>query len=78
MHASLHACSALLKTELTLDCSAAADASPCGQDSHTSWAAYVAGCLLVLARERGAQRLAGLSVSILVSSDVPEGGWALW
>lgn len=36
------------------------------------WAAYVAGCLLVLARERGVA-LASRSVAILVSSDVPEG-----
>ncbi|KAJ9509756.1 hypothetical protein QJQ45_011405 [Haematococcus lacustris] len=48
---------------------------PC--DSHkaelaTSWAAYVVGCLLVLSREQGLG-FSGASVSILVSSQVPEG-----
>ena len=38
----------------------------------TSWAAYVAGCLLVLAHECGVA-FQGRSVAILVSSDVPEG-----
>lgn len=46
-----------------------------GGNGDTSWAAYVAGCLLVLALEKGvAGQLAGKSVSILVESDVPEGG----
>ncbi|KAL6765942.1 galactokinase-like protein [Haematococcus lacustris] len=38
----------------------------------TSWAAYVVGCLLVLSREQGLG-FSGASVSILVSSQVPEG-----
>ncbi|KAG2442516.1 hypothetical protein HXX76_002602 [Chlamydomonas incerta] len=46
--------------------------------SATSWAAYIAGCLLVLAREGPdaaalAARLASSSVSVLVQSRVPEG-----
>lgn len=50
-------------------------------DPATSWAAYVAGCLLVLAAEGPATAsgaavaaaLAGRSVRVLVSSAVPEG-----
>ena len=45
-------------------------------DAATSWAGYVAGCLLVLAREEGqslAALLGGDSVAIIVSSEVPEG-----
>lgn len=47
-------------------------------DPSTGWAAYIAGCLLVLATDGPqpaptAARLASSSVSILVSSDVPEG-----
>lgn len=41
------------------------------RDSHTAWAAYVAGTLLVLAQEKGL-RLSG-GVRILLSSNVPEG-----
>ncbi len=43
-------------------------------DAATSWAAYVLGCLLVLAREKGAPALATSGLSVLVSSHVPEGG----
>ena len=39
----------------------------------SSWAAYVAGCLLVLLREKGLRLPPGESLSLLVSSDVPEG-----
>lgn len=47
-------------------------------DPSSSWAAYIAGCLLVLARDGPdapalAARLAGSSVSVLVQSRVPEG-----
>lgn len=42
-------------------------------DPASRWGAYVAGCLLVLAHERGATFPDG--ISILVASDVPEGGW---
>jgi len=35
----------------------------------------VAGCLLVLARERGVAFDEG--ISMLICSDVPEGGWGL-
>ncbi|KAG0616552.1 hypothetical protein M758_5G124600 [Ceratodon purpureus] len=41
------------------------------QDTSQKWAAYVAGTLLVLMRELGVRFLD--SISILVSSDVPEG-----
>jgi len=41
-------------------------------DPASRWGAYVAGCLLVLAHERGATFPDG--ISILVASDVPEGG----
>ncbi|KAI7840483.1 hypothetical protein COHA_005784 [Chlorella ohadii] len=41
------------------------------RDPQRSWAAYVAGALLVLQREKGARFEDGLS--ILVASDVPEG-----
>lgn len=41
-------------------------------DPASSWGAYVAGCLLVLAHEKGATFTDG--ISILVASDVPEGG----
>lgn len=40
-------------------------------DPASSWGAYVAGCLLVLAREKGLSYPDG--ISILVCSDVPEG-----
>lgn len=40
-------------------------------DPASSWGAYVAGCLLVLAHEKGARYSQG--ISILVASDVPEG-----
>ncbi len=40
-------------------------------DPASSWGAYVAGCLLVLAHEKGARYSDG--ISILVASDVPEG-----
>jgi galactokinase len=40
-------------------------------DPASSWGAYVAGCLLVLAHEKGATFPDG--ISILVASDVPEG-----
>lgn len=40
-------------------------------DPASSWGAYVTGCLLVLAREKGARFPDG--ISILVASDVPEG-----
>lgn len=40
-------------------------------DPATSWGGYVAGCLLVLARERGVAFPDG--ISILICSDVPEG-----
>ena len=43
------------------------------RDPATSWAAYVAGALLVLARERGLSLASCGGLSILVSSDVPEG-----
>jgi hypothetical protein len=43
-------------------------------DPASSWGAYVAGCLLVLAHEKGATFPDG--ISILVASDVPEGGSA--
>ena len=45
-------------------------------DAATSWAGYVAGCLLVLAREEDlslSALLGGDSVAIIVSSEVPEG-----
>lgn len=45
------------------------------KDPASSWGAYVAGCLLVLARERGLTYPDG--ISILVCSDVPEGRGAL-
>lgn len=41
-------------------------------DAKTSWAAYVAGCLLVLSHERGLA-LHDKHVAILVCSNVPEG-----
>eukprot|EP00775_Hariotina_reticulata_P002039 gene2039-2361_t len=41
------------------------------KDPPVSWGAYVAGCLLVLAREKGLKYPEG--ISILVCSDVPEG-----
>ena len=41
-------------------------------DPSTSWAAYVAGCLLVLAREKGVRFGRG-GLSVLVRSAVPEG-----
>lgn len=41
------------------------------RDPAISWGAYVAGCLLVLAREKGVQFDDG--ISILICSDVPEG-----
>jgi galactokinase len=41
------------------------------QDPALSWAAYVAGCLVVLAHERGVVFEEGLA--LLVASDVPEG-----
>jgi hypothetical protein len=40
-------------------------------DPASSWGAFVAGCLLVLAHEKGARYNEG--ISILVASDVPEG-----
>jgi galactokinase len=40
-------------------------------DPASRWGAYVAGCLLVLAHEKGATFPDGISV--LVVSDVPEG-----
>ena len=40
-------------------------------DPAISWGGYVAGCLLVLARERGVAFEEG--VSLLICSDVPEG-----
>ena len=43
------------------------------RDPATSWAAYVAGALLVLAHERGLSLASCGGVAILVSSDVPEG-----
>ncbi|WIA12875.1 hypothetical protein OEZ85_006496 [Tetradesmus obliquus] len=43
----------------------------CKKDPASSWGAYVAGCLLVLAREKGVAYPDG--ISILVASDVPEG-----
>lgn len=43
------------------------------RDPATSWAAYVAGALLVLAHERGLSLASCGGLSILVSSDVPEG-----
>jgi hypothetical protein len=45
--------------------------SYCKKDPASSWGAYVAGCLLVLAREKGVAYADG--ISILVCSDVPEG-----
>lgn len=45
--------------------------SYCKQDPAGSWGAYVAGCLLVLAREKGVKYPDG--ISILICSDVPEG-----
>lgn len=41
------------------------------KDPASSWGAYVAGCLLVLAREKQLTYPDGISV--LVCSDVPEG-----
>lgn len=41
-------------------------------DPASSWGAYVAGCLLVLAHAKGATFPDG--ISILIASDVPEGG----
>lgn len=41
-------------------------------NAKTSWAAYVAGCLLVLSHERGLA-FHDRHVAILVCSDVPEG-----
>jgi galactokinase len=41
------------------------------KDPSVGWAAYVAGALLVLAKERGVRYTKG--ISILVSSEVPEG-----
>jgi galactokinase len=41
-------------------------------DPAISWGGYVAGCLLVLAREKGVAFDEGISV--LICSDVPEGG----
>jgi hypothetical protein len=41
------------------------------QDPALSWAAYVAGCLVVLAHEKGLVFEEGLA--LLVASDVPEG-----
>lgn len=41
-------------------------------DPASSWGAYVAGCLLVLAHEKGTTFPDGISV--LIASDVPEGG----
>ncbi|GFH17563.1 uncharacterized protein HaLaN_14225 [Haematococcus lacustris] len=46
--------------------------APWQSELATSWAAYVVGCLLVLSREQGLG-FSGASVSILVSSQVPEG-----
>jgi len=43
-----------------------------GADARTAWAAYVGGCLLVLAAERGVA-FGAANVSVLISSDVPEG-----
>jgi L-arabinokinase len=43
-----------------------------GADAVTSWAAYVAGCLLVLAREKGVD-FGSDGLSVLLRSDVPEG-----
>ncbi|GBF96474.1 arabinose kinase [Raphidocelis subcapitata] len=40
-------------------------------DPAVSWGGYVAGCLLVLARERGVEF--GEGISMLICSDVPEG-----
>lgn len=40
-------------------------------DPAISWGGYVAGCLLVLAREKGVEFDQG--ISILICSDVPEG-----
>lgn len=42
-----------------------------GRDSRTAWAAYVAGTLLVLMRERGVRFSEGARV--LIASEVPEG-----
>ena len=42
------------------------------RDPATSWGAYVAGCVLVLAHEKGCRFEQG--ISLLISSDVPEGG----
>jgi galactokinase len=49
--------------------------SYCKKDPASSWGAYVVGCLLVLAREKGVAYPDG--ISILVCSDVPEGEWGL-
>jgi galactokinase len=43
----------------------------CARDPPSAWGAYVAGCLLALARERGVRPARG--VSVLICSDVPEG-----
>lgn len=42
-------------------------------DPSSHWAGYVAGVLVVLAREKGLQLPHGVGLSILVSSQVPEG-----
>jgi galactokinase len=46
------------------------------KDAPTSWAAYVAGALVVLARECGV-RWGDAGISIFIHSDVPEGALKL-